>query len=58
MKQEVKVTTSTQTAIPELKRPEKTIYFLIIGEADKQVVITIGKGNYDAIKSLEKTSNE
>ena len=55
MKQEVKVTTSTQTAIPELKRPEKTMYFLIIGEAEKQVVINIGKGNYDAIKSLEKT---
>ena len=55
MQQEVKVTTRTQTAIPELKRPEKIMYILIIGEGEKQVVINIGKGNYDAIKSLEKT---
>ena len=52
MKQEVKVTTNVQTAIPELDRAEKIMYYLIIGEGEKKVVINIGKSKYDEIKAL------
>ena len=52
MKQEVKVTTNVQTAIPELDRAEKIMYYLIIGEGQTKVVINIGKSKYDEIKAL------
>ena len=52
MQQEVKVTTNVQTAIPELGRAEKIMYYLIIGEGEKKVVINIGKSKYDEIKAL------
>ena len=55
MKQEVKVTTNVQTAIPELDKGEKIMYYLIIGEGEKKVVINVGKTTYDNVKSLEKT---
>lgn len=55
MKQEVKVAKATQSAVPELGTPEKTLYYLIIGEGDSKTIINIGQKTYD---SISKLSNE
>lgn len=52
MKLEVKAATSTQTAIPELGKAEKKLYYLIIGEAAQQVVINVGEKTYKAVQEL------
>lgn len=52
MKLEVKAATSTQTAIPELGKAEKKLYYLIIGEGAQQVVINVGEKTYTAVQDI------
>lgn len=52
MKLEIKAATSTQTAIPELGKAEKKLYYLIIGEGEKQVVINVGEKTYNSIQNI------
>lgn len=54
MKHEIKTVKSEQSAIPELSKEAKTLYYVIIGEGEKQVVIGIGEKNYKAIQELNK----
>lgn len=49
---QVKTAQSTQSAIPELGRPEKKMYFLIIGEGEKQVNINVGEKTYNAVNKI------
>lgn len=49
---QVKTASSTQSAIPELGRPEKKMYFLIIGEGEKQVSINVGEKTYNAVNQI------
>lgn len=53
----VTVAKATQSAIPEMGREEKTLYYLIVGEGENKVVINTGEKNYEAIKNLEKKQN-
>ena len=39
----IKLGKSTQSAIPEMNRPEKTIYYLVIGEGEEAVTMNIGE---------------
>lgn len=43
---------ATQTAVPELNQPEKTLYYLIIGEEPNKVVINVGQKTYEKINRL------
>lgn len=52
MKQTVTVAKSTQSAIPEMGKPEKTVYYMVIGEGDTKVSINIGVKTYEAVKKL------
>lgn len=54
MKIEVKTAQSTQTAIPELGRAEKKMYYLIIGEGDDKAEINIGQKTYEKVAKLIK----
>lgn len=54
MKLEIKVAKTTQTAIPEMGRPEKHLYFLIIGEGENQITINVGPKTYESIQKLSK----
>lgn len=58
MKLEIKTAKSTQSAVPELKREEKTLYFLIIGNEDAIVTLNVGEKTYNSItKLIENESN-
>lgn len=52
MKLEVKVATSTQSAIPELQKEAKTNYYIIIGSDEGVVIINTGETNYTKTKKL------
>lgn len=52
MKQTVTVAKSEQSAIPEMGREAKTIYYMVIGEGDTKVTMNIGAKTYEAIKKL------
>lgn len=55
MKQlKVQTANTVQMAIPALKREEKTLYYLIIGEGDDQVVINVGDKTYKSVENLLK----
>lgn len=63
MKIEVRVAKSTQTAVPELNREEKTLYFLIIGNEDSVATLNVGLKTYESVSAmlrqeLEKNKNE
>lgn len=58
MKLEIKTAKSVQTAIPEMKREEKTLYFLIIENDDGIVTLNVGEKTFTSINKLienEKT---
>lgn len=48
----VTTATSVQTAIPTLKREEKTLYYLVVGEEPEQVIINVGEKTYIGVKKL------
>lgn len=50
--QVVDVARSTQSAIPELGQAEKTLYYLVIGEGDKKIVINVGEKTYSKVAKL------
>lgn len=52
MKHTVKRAKSTQSAISEIGREEKSLYYLIIGEGDNKVIINIGEKTYEKIGTL------
>lgn len=52
MKLEICGAKATQTAVPELGQPEKTLYYLIIGEGTDKVVINVGQKTYEKINRL------
>lgn len=55
MKIEVKTAVSTQTAIPELGKTEKKMYYLVIGEdKETQTVINVGEKTYEKVSKLKK----
>lgn len=54
MKLEIKTAKSVQNAIPELKREERTLYFLVIGNDDGIVTMNIGEKTYNSIEKLLK----
>lgn len=52
MKLEVKAAKATQTAVAELNQPEKTLYYLIIGEEPHKVVINVGQKTFDKVSEI------
>lgn len=52
MKLEIKTAKSVQPAIPELKREEKTLYFLVIGNDDGIVTLNVGEKTFTSINKL------
>ena len=54
MNTKVTVAKSTQSAIPELNKPEKNLYYLVIGEGEKSISINVGEKTYEQVKALEK----
>lgn len=62
MKLEINTAKTTQSAIPELKREEKTLYFLIIGSDENKTVLNVGEKTYktitETIKNEEFKPNE
>lgn len=49
MKIEVKVAKATQSAIPEMKKEEKTVYYILIGEGETRTIINVGKATYNKV---------
>lgn len=58
MKQLIIAAKSTQSAIPELNQPEKTLYYLVIGEGDKKISLNVGQKTYDSVVKLNKETAE
>lgn len=58
MKLEVNTTSVTQTANELLGQKEKSLYYLIIGEGDKKLVINVGQKTHDSVKELTKPRDE
>lgn len=56
MKLEIKTARSEQTAIPELNKESKTLYYLIIGEGTEKIILNIGEKTYTGVQKL--TENE
>lgn len=54
----VQTAKATQTAIPELEKEEKTLYYLIIGSKPNEIVLNIGEKSYAKIKALEEIKGE
>lgn len=55
----VQLAQSTHSAIPELNREERKIYFLLLGEGDEKITINIGEKSYNKIKAImQKGENE
>lgn len=54
MKHEIVCVKSTQTAIPEIQKPEKTLYYLIIGEGENKVELNVGQKTYEKVQKLNK----
>lgn len=52
MQTEVNVTEVKQDANELLNLPKKTLYYLIIGEPEDRVIISIGDKNYTKLKEL------
>ena len=53
MKLEVKTAAATQSAVPEIGRTEKKLYYLIIGEdALNSVTINVGEKTFNAVTAL------
>jgi hypothetical protein len=50
----VQVITATQTAMPELERPEKTMYYVMVETEKGRYVMNIGEKSYKEIKELTK----
>lgn len=50
----MKVTTAKaeQTAIPELGKDAKTLYYLIVGEGEKKVIVNVGEKTYKGVQNL------
>lgn len=48
----IQVTTSTQSAIPEINREQKTMYYLIIGDGMDKAVINVGEKTYHTVGKL------
>ena len=48
----ISTTKQTQSALPELGREEKTIYWLIIGEGEEKYAMNIGKKSYNEVNKL------
>lgn len=57
MKTEIRVFKTTQQAIPEMKREEKTLYFLLIGSEEGVVTINVGEKTYNSIKKIIENEN-
>lgn len=55
MNAEIKTTTVTQTANKELGTAEKTLYYLIIENANGKEIINVGEKTHNKIKELTKT---
>lgn len=54
MKLEIATTSVTQTANEVLGTPEKTLYYLVIGEGENKMTINVGKKTHDQVKELTK----
>ena len=52
MKIEVNTTSTKQDANEVLGTPEKTIYYLIIGDGEKKVVIHVGQKTFESVREL------
>lgn len=50
----VNVAEATQTAVPELGKEAKKMYYLIIGEENNKVIINVGEKTYAGVASLLK----
>ena len=48
----ISTTKQTQTALPELGREEKTLYWLIIGEGEDKYALNVGKKSYEEVNKL------
>lgn len=50
----ITVTTASQSqsAIPELGKEEKTVYFLKLGDDPKSITINVGEKTYKSIKQM------
>lgn len=48
----VSVGKSTQSAIKELGKAEKTLYFLVIGEGDSKITMNVGEKTYNSVQKL------
>lgn len=54
MKHEVNVTKDEQKALPGIREEAKSIYYLVIGEGDKKVILHVGKLTYEKINKLNE----
>lgn len=50
----MKVTTakSEQSAIPEIGREAKTLYYIIMEEGEDKIIINVGEKTYNGVKNL------
>lgn len=54
MKHEVQVVKHEQTAIPGVREKITTLYYLLIGEGEKKVIINVGSMTYEKINKLNE----
>ena len=48
----ISTTQQTQSALPELGREEKTMYWLIIGKGEDKYTLNVGKKSYEEVNKL------
>lgn len=51
MKTTVKTAESKQSAVEELGKKEKSLYYVIIGDDEDKVVINVGEKTYTGVKN-------